>query len=67
MPVNYLKIKELRLAAGLSQDEAGQRAGAKAPHAWWSRIERGAQDDVGVVTLERIAAVLGVKAKDLLV
>jgi transcriptional regulator with XRE-family HTH domain len=70
MAIDLKKIKSLRerkgwsqaqaaMAAGLSESEnsAGQR---------WSAIESGRKASITVDTLERIAAALGVKAKDLL-
>jgi transcriptional regulator with XRE-family HTH domain len=59
------KIKSLRAKKKLTQADAAKAAGFKTLQAW-SSIERGAQPNPSLDTIERIAAALGVKAKDLL-
>lgn len=59
------KLRELRQAAGLTQAAAAARA--KLPGGQvWSDIEKGRRANLTLDTLDRIAAALGVKAKDLL-
>lgn len=65
IPIDTAKIKELREGLGLSMAEAARRAKLPSRGRWW-QIESGDLENVTVVTLERIAAALGVKAKDLL-
>ncbi len=65
IPLDAKKIRELRLALKLTQAEAAARA--KLPGLQvWSDIEKGRRSNLTIGTLERIAAALGVKAKDLL-
>lgn len=59
------KVKKLREKLGLSQDEAAQRAGL-ANRQQWYLIESGQRANITMETLGKIAAALGVKAKDLL-
>lgn len=54
-----------RAKARLSQDQLAQRAGISRPTL--SRIERGTAGDVGIETVERIAAALGVAFAELFV
>ena len=65
MPIDHEKIKALREALGLSQDEAAQKAGMGSRQNWNS-VESGRRDNMTIASLEAIAKVLGVKAKDLL-
>jgi transcriptional regulator with XRE-family HTH domain len=65
VPIDTAKIKALREKLGLSQEQAAQRAKIGARQAW-NHIEVGRRSDLRVSQLERIAAVLGVKARDLL-
>lgn len=58
------KLREARLKAGLTQKEAAARVGLSSRQAW-NNIERG-RADVTLRTLDKIAAALGVKARDLL-
>jgi transcriptional regulator with XRE-family HTH domain len=54
-----------RARLGLSQEGLAERAGVSRPTI--SRIERGAIDNVGLDTVQRIADALGVHASELLV
>lgn len=64
VPLNLTKLKALRKKAGLTMEAAADLAGlAGKPH--WSRIESGKISPT-IETLERIAAAVGVRAKDLL-
>jgi transcriptional regulator with XRE-family HTH domain len=65
VPLDVAKIKALREKLGLSQEQAAQKAGFRGRQAW-SNIESGQQGNPQLMTIERIAKVLGVKAKDLL-
>jgi transcriptional regulator with XRE-family HTH domain len=65
VPVNHEKIRELRESLGLTQEQAAKLAGMKGK-AQWSELERGRYKSMTVTTLERVAAALGVKARDLL-
>jgi transcriptional regulator with XRE-family HTH domain len=58
------KIKQLREKLGLTQEQAAHRAGFKSRQAWFN-IESGGQSP-SLATLDKIAAALGVKARDLL-
>lgn len=66
MPLDCAKIRQLREALGLSQDQAAAKAGFVAGRQYWYNIESGNRTNIKIDTLERIAAALGVKAKDLL-
>jgi DNA-binding XRE family transcriptional regulator len=59
------KIKVAREKAGLTQQQAAESAGFKTRQAW-NRIENGAQANIGLDTLAKIAKVLKVKPRDLL-
>lgn len=59
------KIRTLRLALGLTQAEAAMRAGLPGRQRWY-HLETGKLKNPTLETIERIAAALGVKAKDLL-
>jgi transcriptional regulator with XRE-family HTH domain len=59
------KIRKLRLAAKLTQAEAAARAKLTGPQVW-SDIEKGRRVNLTIEVLERVAAALGVKARDLL-
>jgi len=65
MPLDTDKIRALREKLGITQDEAARRAGLGTRQAW-NNIEAGRKTNVTLDTLERIAAALGVKSKDLL-
>ena len=65
MGLDIKKIKSLREKKGLSQDQAAAAAGLNDRQAW-HRIESGANTNVKLETLERIAAALGVSAKSLI-
>lgn len=51
------RIKELRLAAGLTQVQAAERAGWS--QRMWSHVERGPLDQHKLGTLRRAAAAIG--------
>jgi transcriptional regulator with XRE-family HTH domain len=65
IPLDRHKIKRLRESAGLSQVELARRAGQTSSQII-SDIERGRRTNITIATLDRIAAALGVSAKDLL-
>ena len=65
VPLDTEKIRKLREGLGLSQAQASKRAGLSGPQNW-NRIERGRHTALTIDTLERIAAALGVHAKELL-
>jgi len=65
MPLDYEKIKRLRMKLDITQEEAARRTGLSTKQAW-QRIEAGGQPNIGLQLLERVAKTLGVKAKDLL-
>jgi transcriptional regulator with XRE-family HTH domain len=65
VPVDIEKIVRLRKSLGLTQEQCGHAAGIGGRQEW-NRIERGRRGGITVETLERIAQVLGVHAKDLL-
>jgi transcriptional regulator with XRE-family HTH domain len=60
------KVRELRLGLKLTQAQAAERAKIKGGAGRWNDIESGRRANVGLETLDCIAAALGVKAKDLL-
>lgn len=61
------KMRELREKLGLSMEEAARRAGFASRQRWYEiEAGRGSRTNVKIETLNRIAAALGVKAKDLL-
>ncbi len=64
MPVDHDKIKSLREKLKMTLDEAAAAAGLKSRQAWHN-VESGKQVP-RLDTLEKIAAALGVKARDLL-
>ena len=59
------KMRALRLKRGLSMDDAAHAAGFADRQRWYT-IESGRNANVTIDTLNRIAAALNVKAKDLL-
>nr|MBA2632940.1 helix-turn-helix transcriptional regulator [Chloroflexota bacterium] len=59
------KVRELRLKRGLSQAEAAAAAGLAGRQRWYE-IESGTKSNITIDTLNRVAAALGVKARDLL-
>jgi transcriptional regulator with XRE-family HTH domain len=65
IPLDRQKIKALREKLGLSQAEAARRAGLSGRQTWW-HIEIGKINNPTLDTIERVAAALGVKARDLL-
>lgn len=65
MPLDIAKIKQLREAMPLTQEQAAQRAGFSSRQKW-NDIENGRRMNLSIETLEKIASVLGVKARDLL-
>ena len=65
MPIDIERIRELRVKKNLTQQAAADAVGFSSRQVWY-QLESGVLDNITVATLERIAAVLGVKAKDLL-
>lgn len=65
IPLDTKRIRELRVTLKLTQAQAAQRAGLTGLQTW-SDIENGRRRNLTIETLDRIAAALGVKAKDLL-
>jgi transcriptional regulator with XRE-family HTH domain len=65
IPLDGPKIRRFRIAAKLTQAEAAARAGLPGKQVW-SDLENGRRGNPTLEYLERIAAALGVKAKDLL-
>ena len=65
MPLDHVKIRELRERKKMSQQEAADAAGLGTRQRW-NEIETGRRTNIELATLERIAAALGVKSKDLL-
>jgi transcriptional regulator with XRE-family HTH domain len=63
--LDIAKIRKLREAAGLSQEEAAKKAGLSSRQRWY-HIEGGVNTNITLETLGQIAKALGVKAKDLL-
>ena len=59
------KIRELRKALDMNQRDAAKRAGLPGPQ-FWSDMENGRRANLTIETLERVAKVLGVHARDLL-
>ena len=66
MPLDREKIKSRRLKLGLSQEQAAEKAKLGGGRQQWSNIENGGDASITLTTLEKVAAALGVKAKDLL-
>ena len=62
-PTLRKNIRRIRNAAGLTAQEASERAGMHP--VTWSDIERGKNTNPTPKTLEKIAAALGVKLADL--
>jgi transcriptional regulator with XRE-family HTH domain len=56
-------IKTYRLRLGLTQTEAGRRAGKNQD--WWSRVERGARKRVTLADLKAAAKALGISPRTL--
>jgi transcriptional regulator with XRE-family HTH domain len=65
MPVDLAKVRELRERRGLTLAQAA-KAAKLSNRQRWHQIESGTTPTITVATLDRIAAALGVKAKDLL-
>ena len=65
MVLDTAKIRRLREERGLTQAAAAKAAKLSGPQTW-SDIEHGRRRNLTLDTLERIAAALGVPAKDLL-
>lgn len=64
VPLDRLKIRELRLARGWSYAQAAERAGM-AHRQQWQNIEAGRVVDPSFSTIERIARALAVSLDDL--
>lgn len=65
MPLDTDKIKRLREAAGLTQEEAAKRAGLRSRQHWY-KIETDDGANVTLETLEKVARALKTKAKELI-
>ena len=65
MGVDTEKIAKLRMKLGISQADAGRRAGFT-HRGLWSRVETGSDSNITIKRLEAIALVLGVPAGRLL-
>lgn len=65
VPLDTEKIRRLRLAIPLTQEEAAARAGLSSRQKW-NDIENGRRMNLSIDTLEKIAAALGCKARELL-
>jgi transcriptional regulator with XRE-family HTH domain len=65
MPLDYKKIRELRLALGKSMPQCAEEAGMNGRGDWY-KVEAGKTTNLTIDKLERMASVLGVSAKDLL-
>ena len=63
--VDFERIRKLRERAGLSKSRMAQKAGFATTQQWHA-IEVGRRPDLRISTIDRIAAALGVKARDLL-
>ncbi len=59
------KVRRLREKKGMSQTQAAIAAGFNTRQRWYE-VESGHKPNVTIDTLNRIAAALGVRAKDLL-
>ena len=62
MPPN--RIKELRLAAGLTQVQAAKRANRS--QRWWSYVEHGPLEKHELGTIRRAAAAIGCSVRELI-
>jgi len=60
------KLQALREKLGLSQQQAADAAGMKGGRQQWSSIESGRRSSITLATLDKIAAALKCKAKDLI-
>ena len=63
--LNLKRIRELREGKGMSMEQAAIKA-RMSGRQYWHYIESGTLKDIKLSTLERVATVLGVTAKDLL-
>lgn len=63
--LDLAKIRRLRLKLKLSLNDAAKRAKLAGKQSWYE-VESGRKPNVTIDTLNRIAAALGVKPKDLL-
>lgn len=59
------KVRQLREKRGLTQEDAAKAAGL-ANRQQWYLIESGQRANITLETLDKMAAALGVKGKDLL-
>jgi transcriptional regulator with XRE-family HTH domain len=65
MPIDRLKIKDLRTAKGWTQQKCAEAVGFSNRQVWY-QLESGALENITVATLDKIAQLFGVSAKDLL-
>lgn len=67
MKLNHTKIRELRIAKGLTMREAGEKAKlGKNPAQRWNSLELGIKPNVKLSTLSSVADALGVDGKELI-
>src|SRR5438094_505298 len=64
--LDVAKMRKIRLARGLSQEEAAKRAGIRGGKARWANIETGRRANITMDTLARIAAALECDPTELL-
>lgn len=64
--LNVKLIKSIRLAHGLTQDEAGRKAGFTQPQVMWAQIENGDRTNITLDTLAAVAKALGKTPGELL-
>lgn len=65
MPLNVERIRTLREKKKLTQEQAAELAGMKGRQAWYN-VESGREKNLTLERLEKVAAVLGCKAQDLI-
>lgn len=65
MSVNYTYIEELRMKAGMTQEEAARKCGVGGGRQGWANVVAGRRD-IPVSLLETIAKAFKVRAADLL-
>jgi transcriptional regulator with XRE-family HTH domain len=65
VPLDLVKVRELREKRGLTMEQAATKAGMPSRQRWYE-IESGAKPNITIDTLDKMATALGVKARDLL-
>jgi transcriptional regulator with XRE-family HTH domain len=67
MKLNHAKLRELRIARGMTMREAGEKAKlGKNPAQRWNSLELGIKPNVKLSTLSGVADALGVDGKELI-